>query len=176
MNKNLLICFLLIPFLSKAATTDSTTLPVFTAYSNAFENNGSYPKLYTCDSLAISPPIAWKNIPKGTQSFAITMHHFPKDGGKHVYMVVYNIPATVTNIPQAATNIGVWGSNTQNKNLSYSPPCSKGPGPKNYIITVYALSNQPSFTNTGAVSMDDLLLAIKNSTLASSTITVHYAR
>jgi Raf kinase inhibitor-like YbhB/YbcL family protein len=173
MKKTVFLLIVALPLLCFAVIKD-TTKP-FTAYSSAFINNGLYPKLYTCDSLSLSPPIAWKNIPEGTKSFAITMHHFPKDGDKHVYMVVYNIPSTVTSIPQAATNIGSWGSNTQNKNLSYSPPCSKGPGTKSYIITVYALSKTLSFKSS-AVTMDELLEACKGNVLSTSALTVQYSR
>lgn len=169
-----IFCLLLLPLLSQATLKD-TTVNTFTAYSSAFENNGIYPKLYTCDSSSISPPIAWKNLPKGAKYIAITMHHIPKDGGKKVYMLLYNIPASVTNLPQGATNIGTWGSNTQNKNLSYSPPCSKGPGAKSYIITAYALSDSLQFNNS-AVTLDEFLDATKSTTLATSTITVQYAR
>jgi phosphatidylethanolamine-binding protein (PEBP) family uncharacterized protein len=172
--RQLLFCLLLLPLFSKANITD-TTNHGFTAFSSAFVNNGSYPKLYTCDSTSKSPPIAWKQVPKGTKFIAITMHHIPKDGGKKVYMLLYNIPAGATNLPQGATNIGTWGSNTQNKNLSYSPPCSKGPGAKSYIITVYALSDSLQFSNS-AVTLDEFLDATKSTTLATSTITVQYAR
>ncbi len=173
MKKGLLLLIICLPLFGLATRKDTTER--FTAYSPAFVNNGLYPKLYTCDSLSISPPIAWKNAPQGTASFAITMHHFPKDGDKHVYMVVYNIPPTEKGIQQASTHIGVWGSNTQNRSLSYSPPCSKGPGAKAYIITVYALSKQLD-TQKAALTMDDFLVASKEYVLATNTLTVQYAR
>lgn len=147
----------------------------FTAYSNAFVDNGIFPKLYTCDSSALSPPVFWKNIPAGTKSFAITMHHIPRDGDKHVYMVLYNIPADKTGIPQQVKGIGVWGHNSLNPFLAYSPPCSKGPGEKAYIITVYAISRIVN-DNGSALTMDNLKKAIADCTLASATLTVKYSR
>ena len=36
--------------------------------------------------------------------------------------------------------IGTLGNNSVNHKTGYAPPHSKGPGPKTYILTVYALS------------------------------------
>lgn len=150
----------------------------FMLSSPAFVNKGNYPKLYTCDSLGISPPLSWKNAPEKTKSFAITIHHFPKDGNKHVYMVLYNLPKSINSLEAGEKNIGEWGSNTQNRSKSYSPPCSKGPGPKTYIITAFALSENLSFNNrnNAAISMDELLSTIQNITLSKSSLEVIYNR
>ena len=72
-------------------TPTTTTTPVvsnFAAYSTAFTNNGTYPKLYTCDSTGISPTISWKDAPVGTTAYAITMHHIPPTGANHVYLAL----------------------------------------------------------------------------------------
>lgn len=173
---------LLFLFLLNIACKKDEPLPVtpptneiFEAYSAAFTNNGILPKLYTCDSSSISPPLAWKNPPKGTLSYAVTMHSIPVTGDKHVYMVISKIPSSVTEIPQAVSNIGVFGINSLNSQRNYSPPCSQGPGFKAYILTVYALSKEPVLPVTN-YTMDQLLEAIKTITLASSVLTVNYSR
>jgi phosphatidylethanolamine-binding protein (PEBP) family uncharacterized protein len=149
----------------------------FTAYSAAFENNGTLPRLYTCDSLGCSPPVVWENAPSGTKAFALTMHHIPDSGDKHVYMVLYNIPPSINAIPQAVQGTGTFGINTVNGGMSYTPPCSSGPGAKVYTITVYALSAQPVITDDPAtVTMEILLNAMQGITLQSSTINVTYTR
>lgn len=79
-------------------------------------------------------------------------------------------------LPQGDNSIGSWGSNTQNRSLAYSPPCSKGPGVKEYIITVYALNKQLDFVKGMPVSMDELLAVAKDNILASSAFTVKYSR
>jgi hypothetical protein len=56
---------------------------------NGFLHNGTYPKLYTCDSLGISPGLQWSNAPASTTSYAITMYTIPPTGDKHVYIVLY---------------------------------------------------------------------------------------
>ena len=147
------------------------------AYSTAFVNNGLYPKLYTCDSTGFSPTISWRDAPIGTNAYAVTMHTIPPTGANHVYMVVYNLPSTVSNLPENNTTVGTYGANTFPNPLKYDPPCSQGPGLKYYYLTVYALSQQPNITvPQNQVTMDYLKIAISNITLDTSMITVGYAR
>jgi phosphatidylethanolamine-binding protein (PEBP) family uncharacterized protein len=160
-----------------STSTSSSVSSNFVASSSAFVNNGKYPKKYTCDSLGISPPLNWTGAPSGTTSYAITMHHIPGPGDKHVYMVLYNIPSTVTSISEAVSGIGLFGINTVNGNTSYTPPCSQGPGDKLYVLTLYALSSAPVLTvPQSQVTMDILLSAISSKTLATSIINVTYSR
>lgn len=149
----------------------------FTAFSNAVTSDGNLPKLYSCDSAGISPTISWTSAPANTKSFVVTMHHISKDGEQHVYLVLYNIPENTSMIPDAVQGIGKFGINTVNRRNSYTPPCSKGPGPKQYIITVYALSESPEITvASSSVTMDVLINAMKDKILASSEIKVTYSR
>ncbi|MBC7721777.1 MAG: YbhB/YbcL family Raf kinase inhibitor-like protein [Pedobacter sp.] len=158
-------------------TTAITTSGTFTASSGAFTNDGVFPKLYTCDSTGISPKLSWVNAPTGTTSFAITMHHIPPTPPNHVYMLLYNIPVTITSIADAVSGIGLFGINTVNGQTSYTPPCSQGPGAKLYTITVYALSSAPVFSvPQSQVTMDIFLTAISTKTLATSILNVTYTR
>jgi phosphatidylethanolamine-binding protein (PEBP) family uncharacterized protein len=105
------------------------------------------------------------------------MHTIPPTGANHVYMVVYNLPSTVTSLPENNTTVGTYGANTFSNPLKYEPPCSQGPGLKYYYLTVYALSQQPNITVAqNQVTMDYLKTAISNITLDTSMITVGYAR
>jgi len=164
----------------KKNNTPVTPNPVsskLVAYSSTFVNNGLYPKLYTCDSLGIAPPISWSNAPAGTNAYAITMHTITPTPPNHVYMVVYNLPSTVTSVPENNSTVGTYGSNGFANPLHYEPPCSQGPGIKYYYITVYALSQQPTFTvSQNQITMDVLKTAISNITSDTSMITVGYSR
>jgi Raf kinase inhibitor-like YbhB/YbcL family protein len=142
-----------------------------------FEDKGQFPKEYTCDSSGISPALSWKGRPKGTESYVLTMHHFDPTGNKHVYWVLYNIPANIQSLPSNASGIGSMGINTVNRRNAYAPPCSKGPGPKQYLITLYAVSKQALRGNTkGMITMDDVMRDIETSKLDSSLLTVTYSR
>ena len=69
------------------------------------------------------------------------------------------------------------GTNSVNNQTGYSPPKSKGPGPKTYVYNVYALSAPPKITVPASqVSRDVLLSAIKDLTLASAELSVIYTR
>ena len=173
------LCLGVLAFVGGGAFLKGETLPApaFTLSSPAFTDGGALPKEYTCDGKRASPPLAWSNPPAGTRFFAVTMHHIPGPGDKHVYLVIYNIPAATRSLPENAQDIGVFGINTVNGKQEYTPPCSKGPGAKSYTMTVYALSSeaQPDVP-AAAVTMDLLLAAIKDKTLATSVMNVTYDR
>jgi len=175
-----LFLILLFSCAKKADTAGAvaTTSPgILTLSSTAFTNNGRLPILYTCDGSSFSPPIAWADAPANTVSYAVTMHHVPAPGEKHVYLVLYNIPNSITGLLANTSGVGVFGINTVNGKQSYSPPCSQGPGDKIYTLTVYALSAAPKFSVAAStITMDLLLDAIKTTTLASGTMNVVYAR
>lgn len=156
----------------------------FTLLSSAFVNNGDLPKEYTCDGAGVSPPVNWINAPPGTKSFVLIMHtvvgptpSMPNQSDTHTYIILYNIPATTTTIPRNVSNIGLFGINTVNGKTSYTPPCSQGPGAKVYILTVYALSADPTLTvPQTAVTRDIMLAAISKITLGQAAISVTYSR
>jgi phosphatidylethanolamine-binding protein (PEBP) family uncharacterized protein len=148
----------------------------FTLSSPDMQPGGAMPVKFTCDGMSLSPSLSWTSGPAGTEGYAITMHHVPGPGDAHWYWVVYDIPPSVHSVPAGGPAPGSVGTNSVNSRLAYAPPCSKGPGPKLYTITVYALSRSPGFAPGSAVSRDQLLVAIKNITLAESTIDVTYER
>ena len=191
--KSILIPFLIfVGFLScsKSASSDSnnnTVNPTPNAIAkqliftgNGFSNNGNFPKVFTCDSSGISPGLQWSNAPTGTNSYAITMHHFPPTyptEDKHVYIVLYNIPSAVTSLTNNSKTIGSFGINTVDRKNAYTPPCSQGPGAKVYILTLYALSAAPTVSvSSSQVTMDVLLAGIRNKILDSTVMTVTYTR
>lgn len=160
-----------------ANLSTNTVSNTFTVISSAFTNNGILPKKYTCDSLGISPPLSWANAPAGTTSFAVTMHTVPPTPPNHAYIVIFNIPTSVTSLQENTSGIGTWGINSVNGQQKYTPPCSQGPGAKIYTLTVYALSSAPLFSVPASqVTLDILLTAISTKTLASSVINVSYTR
>jgi len=132
---------------------------------------------FTCDGDSISPPLAWRGLPADTKSVAVSMHHVPPEGGEHVYMVVWDIPADAKGLDAGARSFGSWGQNTVNRRAEYAPPCSQGPGDKTYTITLYALSADAKLPAASTpLTRDALLAAIKNTTLGTTTLAVKYAR
>lgn len=149
----------------------------FTLTSAALDANGRLAARCTCDGAGNSPPFAWSGVPAGTQSLALTVHHVPPEGGEHVYLVLWDLPATATGIGEAESKLGTFGINTVNRRAEWAPPCSQGPGEKTYVATLYALSARPALSaSAGAATRAELLGVIAHTTLATATRELRYTR
>ncbi len=138
---------------------------------------GALPVEYTCDGAASTLALQWSEAPAGTVSYAVIMHHVASPTDIHWYWVLYDIPANVTSLPKNVTGIGILGNNSVNGKTAYTSPCSKGPGPKVYTYTIYALSAQPQLSVPASqVDRAILLEAIRDITLASAELHVTYTR
>lgn len=134
----------------------------------------------TCDGAGRMPGLSWSGVPEGTRALAVVMHHVPPSGEPHVYMVRANLPAEMRQLKSDDRQAGVWGRNTVNRRAEYAPPCSQGPGDKAYTLTVYALSagvkTEGPSTREGPLTREGLLAAIKQTTLATASMDLKYAR
>ncbi len=150
----------------------------FTLTSPDLPADGRLPVEYTCDGDGATLALTWSGAPAETNSYAVVMHHLPGQNEQaHWYWVLYNLPASTTSLPKNVTGVGTLGNNINNGLVEYSPPCSQGPGDKEYIYTVYALSAQPQITVAPEnVDRETLLAAIQEFTLASAELHVTYAR
>ena len=161
---------------SSSAAASPRTSDSFVLRSPEVAEGGMLPTDYTGDGSSATLPLQWSGAPAGTRSFAVIMHHLAPDGTKW-YWVLYNIPAGVTSLPKNVTGIGTLGTNSVSRNLAYAPPHSKGPGPKKYTYTVYALAAAPRITvPPEEVSREVLLSAVKGSILATAELNVIYSR
>jgi formylglycine-generating enzyme required for sulfatase activity/phosphatidylethanolamine-binding protein (PEBP) family uncharacterized protein len=149
----------------------------FVLRSPEVTDGGTLPRDYTGDGTSSTLPLEWSGAPQGTRSFALIMHHIPAPGESKWYWILYNIPPTVTSLPKNVKGVGTLGNNSVNRRTEYAPPHSKGPGPKNYIYTVYALSAPVQLSvPPSEVNRDVLLAAMKDVTLASAELHVVYTR
>lgn len=148
----------------------------FTLHSPEVKDGGQLPKEYTGDGNSATLPLDWSGAPQGTKSFALIMHHVAPDKTKW-YWVLYNIPSDVKSLPKNVKGIGALGNNSVNGRTEYAPPHSKGPGPKTYVYTLYALSAAPQLNvPPEQVSRDVLLAAMKDRVLAAVELKVVYSR
>jgi Raf kinase inhibitor-like YbhB/YbcL family protein len=105
---------------------------MFTLSSSAFAPGDVIPKRFTCDGANVSPPLAWRDAPAGTQSFALIIDDPDAPDPKApkrvwVHCVLYDIPASVNELAEgAARAAGVAGArdgiNDSNR-AGYSGPC-----------------------------------------------------
>jgi len=145
--------------------------------SPVVQDGGIYPVEFTGDGAGISPPLEWRGAPAGTKSLALVMHHLDPEGNTKNYWILYNIPTATTSLEKNSHGVGIFGINTINNRAEYAPPHSKGPGPKTYVITLYALSEAPVINNGGnAINAEALLAAIKDHVLGTTELSFVYTR
>jgi len=135
-------------------------------------DGGNLPVDYTGDGAGSTLPLAWKGAPAGTQSFALIMDHLAPGNVMKSYWVVWDIPPTVTSLAKNVKDVGKIGISFKGQ-LGYEPPHSQGPGPKTYVLTVYALSAPVQITQQPReVTREILLEAMTGKVLATSSLHV----
>lgn len=149
----------------------------FVVRSAAVTNGGTLPVEFTGDGSGSTLPLEWYGAPPATKTYAVIMHHLDPKGLIKWYWTLYNIPANVNSLPKDVQGVGTPGNNSVNHRVGYAPPHSKGPGPKTYILTVYALSAPMQISlPPPAVSRNVLLTAMKNLVLDSAELRFTYDR
>lgn len=146
--------------------------------SSAFEANGLIPAQYTCDGVDISPPLTWNEVPRQTQSLALIVDDPDAPGKTFVHWVVYDIPATVRQLPEQISSLktlpngGVQGKNDFGK-FGYGGPCPPS-GIHRYFFQLYALDKKLGIA--AGASKNQVLAAIEGHVLASSELIGRYQR
>lgn len=136
------------------------------------------PRDYTCDADGggISPPLAWDGVPQGTQTFALLATTLARDGLKYNW-VVWGIPGAARGLDAGSTGGGTAGITSDGPQLAWAPPCSQGPGAKQYTFTLYALSAMPVISNPPRTETGAALAAdIAPVTLDQAQVTVSSTR
>ena len=131
-----------------------------------------------------SPHLLWKNAPKGTKSFAVTMYDpDAPTGSGWWHWIVFDIPANTNELVTGAGNTisnlapkGAIQSITDYGINGYGGPCPpEGHDPHQYIITVHALKidklGLSESTNPAVVGY-----YLWNNTLAKASTVAYYQR
>lgn len=114
-----------------------------------FPVNATLPAQYTCDGPGDSPSLSWGDAPEGTKEFVVLMTtpSGPGDAESIKYnWVMYHIPATTSSLDLNTSGVGTFGVTSDGPDLAYAPPCSQGPGAKDYTFSVYAVNQETSFS------------------------------
>jgi len=159
--------------------TESKTL---TVKSDSVSSSGVLDRSVTCDGAGLSPQVSWDGFPAETKSFYVTMDTVPGPlrpgevaSPDHSYFNLFAIPVTTRSLESGKLSPGVVGLNFKSKTPGYEPPCSQGPGSKNYTITVYALSFIPNLA-PGDATQSNLIKAIDGKILAQGKLVTTYSR
>jgi hypothetical protein len=157
----------------------------FIVSSAAFDDGGIMSLEYTgnihdCHGGNVSPPLAWRNAPAGTRSFAVVTFDFDGRAGLGVvHWVAYGIPSHVTALSKGAGGAPgagfTGGSNVRNSPL-YAGPCPPSGDPfHHYMFTVYALDLTPESLSPG-LSRDKLMAAMSGHIRGVATIVGRFRR
>jgi len=113
--------------------------------SDAFISSQSIPAKYACTGRNISPALAWKEPPAGTQSFALIVDDPDAPMGTWVHWVLFNIPlerrSLEEGLPVTGKNVdpnAIYVGKNSSGNIRYDGPCPPG-GTHRYFFKLYAL-------------------------------------
>ena len=137
---------------------------------------------FGCSGKNVSPPLQWSGAPVGTKSFALTVYDpDAPTGSGWWHWIVYNVPASVTELPLGAGDggrlpAGAVQARTDFGTAGYGGPCPPpGDRPHHYVFTVYALKTEKLDVPANA-SAALVAFSINANKLASASITASYGR
>jgi Raf kinase inhibitor-like YbhB/YbcL family protein len=116
--------------------------------STAFKEGESIPRQYTCDGADVSPPLAWDDVPDGTQSFALICDDPDAPHGTWVHWVIYDLPSLTPTLPEGLPQEKTLTDGTKQgtndfKKIGYGGPCPPS-GTHRYFFKLYALKTKLS--------------------------------
>lgn len=147
--------------------------PHFILTSNAFTEGANIPSQFTCGGEGISPELKWDGAPASAKSFVLIVDDPDAPGGTFTHWVVFDIPASQTEIAAGVTNVGKSGQNSARRN-GYTGPCPPS-GTHRYFFTLYALDLNTLGLKDGA-SRADVEMAMKLHTLAVTQLIGRYSK
>jgi len=125
--------------------------------SSGFAHQTDIPKQFTCDGSNVSPALAWAGVPQNAKSLVVIVDDPDVPAPflplrTWVHWLLYNIPPTVSELPQhlAPQDLpqGTWQGKNDWKETGYNGPCPPF-GRHRYFFKLYALDtvlpdlNQP---------------------------------
>ena len=154
----------------------------FRLTSSCFEHETEIPARHTCDGGDVSPPLTWSGIPAGTKSLALVVDDpdAPDPSAPKmtwVHWVLYDIPATVTELDEGSSERGLPSGAREGRNdwkkIGYGGPCPPI-GRHRYFHKLYALDTV--LGDLGHPSKTTLERAMKGHVLAQATLVGTYEK
>jgi Raf kinase inhibitor-like YbhB/YbcL family protein len=151
--------------------------------SAAFKDGEKIPTQYVMPGAGgknTSIPLAWKDAPSGTKSFALSIVDPHPVAQNWVHWLVIDIPANVSSIDEGASRKEMPSGSTELKNsfgdIGYGgPQPPKGTGDHPYVVTLYALTVDKLKLGVGT-SLSAFKKAIEGKVIGTVSITGKYGR
>jgi Raf kinase inhibitor-like YbhB/YbcL family protein len=128
-----------------------------TLTTTAWPDGGQIPRKYTQAGEQVSPPLAWSNVPEGTESFVLIAHDLDAATGNGMddilHWMLWNIPGATRSLPEGIAQSPQLADGT--RQISVSGPYYRGPGapasgpPHHYVFELYALDGPISVPAVG---------------------------
>ncbi len=142
-----LICLAFSIFFTTVILAEGEQNMTLVLKSPDFAHQGEIPKVFTCDGNDSSPALNWSGLPQRTRSLVLIVDDpDAPDPAKPkmtwVHWLLYNMPPTATELPQAVTAGNLPEGTQQGKNdwkqTGYRGPCPPV-GRHRYFHKLYAL-------------------------------------
>jgi Raf kinase inhibitor-like YbhB/YbcL family protein len=175
-------------------STTAVSGPAETGFDSGLVSIGRLDAMYGAKAGAANPrsfPFTWKNVPAGTKALAVVLDDpdarlvlkaFGMTGDFFLHWTATDIDPAKGGLPDnAAATIAITQGKNGTGNAVYTAPAPPADVPKDtdkvrihiYRLKVYALS-APTGLQSG-FSLDDLMAAIKNTTLGMAQVNVSYS-
>ncbi len=167
--------------IATAPAQEDTAMPL-NLDSPAFTHEGEIPSVYTCEGRDVSPALSWTGAPAGTKAFALIVDDPDAPDPKApkmtwVHWVLYNIPATATELPMGvkpdALPAGTREGLNDWKRTGYGGPCPPI-GRHRYYHKLYALD--APLPDLGEPTKAQVEVAMKGHILAEAVLMGTYEK
>jgi Raf kinase inhibitor-like YbhB/YbcL family protein len=147
--------------------------------SSAFSAHQRIPKKHTGEGEDVSPALSWGEAPEGTQGFAVICHDpdapLCKPGSYgFVHWVLYNVPASVTSLPEGGGSAYTDGMTDFGKTAYGGPMPPEGHGVHHYFFWVLALDRELDLE--AGLTMSQLLERVEPHVLGMNRLVGTYER
>jgi Raf kinase inhibitor-like YbhB/YbcL family protein len=147
--------------------------------STVFAPGAEIPKKHSCEAADVSPALEWSGSPARTVSFALIMDDPDAPAGTWVHWVLWNLPASAHELPDAVAKQDQLGDGTRqgrnsSRKIGYNGPCPPPGKPHRYFFRLYALDEKLDLA-PGA-SSSDLQAAMKGHVVGQAEYMGTYRR
>ncbi len=107
--------------------------------SSAFRDGGAIPERYSCEGDNQAPPLAWTDVPEGTQELAVVLADLDAPNGIFHHWIVLGIRPDVRAIRSGERPVGAVEALTTADSATYIGPCPPPGEEHTYVLTVFPL-------------------------------------